>query len=172
MRIIDHWVSGMAPDGDMNKWFGKTMTIRQLDSGHFDGYRKPCYRMVEDKGEFTGFGWYWSENMIAGLAEDEPSEDEPAEDWTEDEIEQARQLVTDLACDVIYGGGDIRFYKDIENHVSVNIFPDAFTNTGIKTCETQARGKDVFNPWIGKCVAICKVLGEPIPEFILEKNKR
>lgn len=45
-------------DGDMDKWLGKTMTIRDTSCG--------CYRMEEDKG--CG-DWYWWEHMIEGLAE-------------------------------------------------------------------------------------------------------
>lgn len=31
---------------------------------------------------------------------------------------------------------------------------------------------DPFNEWIGKCVAACKAMGEPIPSFITHKNTK
>lgn len=48
---------------DMDKWLGKVMTIRGLFSRE--------YVMEEDYGEYTGYGWCWYEDMIAGLAEPE-----------------------------------------------------------------------------------------------------
>lgn len=48
---------------DMDKWLGKVMTIRGLFSRG--------YVMEEDYGEYTGYGWCWYEDMIAGLAEPE-----------------------------------------------------------------------------------------------------
>ena len=44
--------------GKMDKWLGKVMTVRQiLEDGDI--------RMVEDRGEYRGEGWYWSAPMIA-----------------------------------------------------------------------------------------------------------
>lgn len=43
------------PSGMMDKWLGKTVTIRVVRSGY--------YRLAEDGGE-----WCWYEDMIAGLA--------------------------------------------------------------------------------------------------------
>lgn len=48
---------GWNPDGDMDKWLGKFMTIRDVSCG--------CYRMKEDGPS----GWFWWEHMIEGLAE-------------------------------------------------------------------------------------------------------
>ena len=47
--------------GKMDKWLGKVMTIREVT----DKY----YRMEEDKTEFVGEGWFWYDEMIAGLAD-------------------------------------------------------------------------------------------------------
>ena len=53
---------------DMNTWLGKTMTIASVGSNSSEGI---FYRMVEDCWSFYGVGWYWYEDMIAGLAEPE-----------------------------------------------------------------------------------------------------
>ena len=45
----------------MDKWLGKVMTIRE--------YSLTQYRMKEDYGEYNGYGWYWYDDMIAGLVE-------------------------------------------------------------------------------------------------------
>lgn len=47
----------------MDKWLGKVMTIRECSLTQ--------YRMKEDYGEYNGYGWYWYDDMIAGLAEPE-----------------------------------------------------------------------------------------------------
>lgn len=61
VRIVNHRTFHMNDAGDMDKWFGKTMTIRTiLPLG---------YSMVEDREENYGEGWYWDDDMIAGLAE-------------------------------------------------------------------------------------------------------
>lgn len=55
-RTADHW------DPKMDKWLGRVMTIR------FD--ENFGYRMEEDQSERI-LGWYWWDDMIAGLAEPE-----------------------------------------------------------------------------------------------------
>lgn len=64
VKIVDTWENSEGRQewsGDMNKWLGKTMTIRRtLD--------EECYKMEEDKSEYLGDGWYWYDSMIEGLA--------------------------------------------------------------------------------------------------------
>lgn len=68
VRIVNHRTRRMSVFGDMDKWFGKTMTIRRiLPMGYF---------MVEDREENCCEGWYWDDEMIAGLAEPEKPADE------------------------------------------------------------------------------------------------
>jgi hypothetical protein len=50
--------------GRMDKWLGKVMTIRYV------GW--DSYRMEEDSKEFAAGGWYWHDEMIDGLATEEP----------------------------------------------------------------------------------------------------
>lgn len=65
VRIVDKWGDGCRQNyfGKMDKWLGKVMTIRVIES---DG----CYRMKEDQGE-NGHGWWWNDACIAGYANDE-----------------------------------------------------------------------------------------------------
>lgn len=61
VRIVNHRTEHMSVLGDMDKWFGKTMTIRMiLPMGYF---------MAEDREENCCEGWYWDDEMIAGPAE-------------------------------------------------------------------------------------------------------
>lgn len=48
---------------EMDKWLGKVMTIRE--------YSLTKYRMKEDYSEYNGYGWFWYDDMISGLAEPE-----------------------------------------------------------------------------------------------------
>ena len=61
VRIVDHRTENMNPFGEMNKWLGKVMTIKDLS---WFGYW-----MEEDYGEYMGNGWMWDDSMISGLAE-------------------------------------------------------------------------------------------------------
>lgn len=63
VRIVNHRTMHMSIFGGMDKWLGKTMTIRTI--------LPVGYHMVEDRGENCCGGWYWYEDMIAGLAEPE-----------------------------------------------------------------------------------------------------
>ena len=59
LRIVNHRTFHMNDDGGMDKWFGKTMTIKEQ---HGNGYK-----MLEDRNEYCGCGWFWDDDMIAGL---------------------------------------------------------------------------------------------------------
>lgn len=63
VRIVNHRTDNMNPFGEMDKWLGKVMTIRDL---FLSGYE-----MKEDYGETSLGGWYWDDSMISGLAEPE-----------------------------------------------------------------------------------------------------
>lgn len=62
VRIVSKWGKGcfQSPNGEMDKWLGKIMTVRYV------GIKS--YRMVEDIKDNERGGWVWSENCIAGLA--------------------------------------------------------------------------------------------------------
>lgn len=69
VRIVNRRTISMNCDGEMDKWLGKTMTIRKV---LYDS----IYRMREDKSECNGRGWMWHGEMISGLAEPEKPADE------------------------------------------------------------------------------------------------
>ena len=63
VRIVSEWGEdcGQNECGEMNKWLGKNMTIRDI---YYDCY----YKMKEDVAECRGDGWLWNDNCIAGFA--------------------------------------------------------------------------------------------------------
>lgn len=65
VRIVNHRTCLMNGYGEMDKWLGKTMTIRKMLSD----YAGHVYFMEEDKNEHGGLGWLWHDSMISGLAE-------------------------------------------------------------------------------------------------------
>lgn len=64
VRIVSKWGKGCRQNGlgKMDKWLGKDMTIISVNCDDLH------YKMREDKSENGGYGWYWYENSIAGLA--------------------------------------------------------------------------------------------------------
>lgn len=67
VRIVSEWGDGCRQNssGRMDKWLGKTMTIRTVTKDYYD---ETAYRMAEDYGEHIGEGWMWNEKCIAGIA--------------------------------------------------------------------------------------------------------
>lgn len=159
VRIVDHAVNDETGwVHDMNKYLGKEMTITDCIHRHGDVW---AYRMLEDDKS-----WLWCEAQIAGFAS--------GDGWTEEEIEKARGIVAYLADDIVYNGGDIRFFggdKDGKHVIAVSVFTDCFAANTDKDGRAETRGKDSYNPWIGKCVALCKALDRPVPDFIMNKNR-
>jgi hypothetical protein len=71
VRITDkkygtHWNS----DGNMDKWLGKVMTV--CGFSRFLGVNRA--KMIEDKNEHCGGGWFWYPEMIAKKIESEVKE--------------------------------------------------------------------------------------------------
>ena len=68
VRIVDKWCEGchQNPDGVMDKWLDKIMTIESVCKSEKG---ETFYQMVEDKGDlFPSQRWCWYEPAIAGLA--------------------------------------------------------------------------------------------------------
>ena len=59
-RTAEHWTS------QMDKWLGRVMTIRSDEIDWHTGEHFG-YKMEEDKMDDTRFGWFWWDDMIAGL---------------------------------------------------------------------------------------------------------
>lgn len=68
VKIVDFWVPGcdQNPEGKMDKWLGKTMTVMSIVNSEY-----PCAKMEEDKNERSGFGWSWYAYSIDYIVEEE-----------------------------------------------------------------------------------------------------
>lgn len=56
VRIVSKWTEGCNPnpEGGMDKWLGKVMTIHSIELD--------CYKMKEDISEHVN-GWFWNEKQ-------------------------------------------------------------------------------------------------------------
>jgi len=94
----------------------------------------------------------------------------PNTDWTAEEIEQAKELSHKLMCKIFDEGKYSVVWCVNRDYIGMSIargFPYKI-NDGFWA---RPQGNDKFNPWIGKCVCLCKATQIPIPSFILNKNK-
>lgn len=106
--------------------------------------------------------------------DDAIDEYERRHEWTPAEIERAKDEVCSLLirayekslCPVFYK----KYGLDKSPYVECKI---SFGTFGKDKGSTFAipKGKDKFNWDIGRCVAFCKAMGEPVPDFIKNKNK-
>lgn len=60
-RTVEHW------NPQMDKWLGRVMTIKSDESDYIT-QKRFAYKMEEDQKSEAPFGWYWWDDMIAGLA--------------------------------------------------------------------------------------------------------
>lgn len=173
---------GFAPA--MRNYQGKVATIVE----RFPSFRgENAYYIDIDEGDRYG-RWVWAEawlepvklvtisfdpsdKVAAHKAVEEAIKDfYTPKDWTHEEISSAKNLVGDMVQKVFMSGGDVTFDDACqENTLVCVVHPDCFTLE--ESCGRSApHGKDIYNIWIGKCVALCKALHRPIPDFIRLKN--
>ena len=91
--------------------------------------------------------------------------------WIDDEIAAARKKVVELSSRVTEQGGDMIFERS-GNTVYCVIYTSSFDDKSASKGFAKPFDHDPFNEWIGKCVAACKAMGEPIPGFIAHKNTK
>ncbi|MEY8281993.1 hypothetical protein AAK917_12140 [Oscillospiraceae bacterium 52-8] len=188
MRIVNYRTEEMNSDGEMDKWLGKVMTVRRIEK-HLDN----PYKMEEDRDEYAGYGWYWGDEMIAGLADILTIEIDPtdkaaahkavetaiaehqrkAREWTEAEIEEATRLSDEMILELHHRHlSPVLGYKKSENKTVLHLAKsDAESGRRWKEYTSFPRGDDPFDYDIGRCVCLCRATGRKIPEFIREKNR-
>lgn len=91
--------------------------------------------------------------------------------WTDDEIAAARKKVVELSSRVTEQGGDMIFQRSGDT-VTCVVYTSSFDDESAAKGYAKPFDHDPFNEWIGKCVAACKAMGEPIPSFITHKNTK
>lgn len=94
----------------------------------------------------------------------------PNSDWTAEEIEQAKELSHKLLCKIFDEGKYSVVWCVNRDYIGMSI-TRGFPYKIYYGFWSRPQGNDKFNPWIGKCVCLCKATQTPIPSFILNKNK-
>lgn len=170
---------GIRPE--MEKYFGKVVTISEKKCPGLWGIQEDSNKWSWDErwlvypqgnnGLIT-ISFDPSDKSAAHLMVEEAIKNYYAPDnWTEEEIEQAKNLVCEMAKDVIRDGGNLFFSREEEdNSIACSIYRDSFDWDFADVFLAKPHGKDIYNVWIGKCVALCKALKKPIPDFIHYKN--
>lgn len=98
--------------------------------------------------------------------------------WTEQEIEDAKMIALDRMNRLCCMGISFVWYCNECNYGTTVLNTNFGFDVNVskeykylcKRVKTKVHGNDVYNPWIGKCVCLCKFFNEPIPKFILNKN--
>lgn len=168
---------------DMRVYCGRIVT---LDIKFSD---EPYFRIKEDNGMYI-WDENWFEPVYSGVPKMltisfDPSDKAAAhrmveeaiknyyapDIWTKEEIGQAKESVCEMAVAIIRNGGDLYFGGSGEDNViRCYVFPKGIYEGIVSDGTSKPHGRDVFNVWIGKCVALCKALKKPIPDFIRYKN--
>lgn len=127
---------------------------------------------LEPAGEFRAFISFSAQNREEAFqkAKEKIEEVFGPKDWTSDEISAAQTKVIYLASKVIAEGGDVKFIKS-GKAIFCKVYKSSFNLDKQVHGIATPKGQDVPNDWIGKCVALCSALHEPIPFFITNKNK-
>lgn len=99
--------------------------------------------------------------------------------WETFEIQDAMEFVADSVAEMAMNGvnvvlsvfdctGEVRAetYFGVGNITAAAAFPG-----GMEQVRVRPKGGDGFNPWIGKAVCCAKLMGRPVPEFILRHGK-
>lgn len=157
VRIVSKWGDHCYQnrEGLMDKWLGKTMTIRGT-------WNKGAYKMEEDRGENKGDGWAWNENCIAGLAHkfkvgDRVIGRKECNEKYAITVEGWIGTVTDVEGDYIYvdgagsaGGLGFRVHSDYFD-LADNNQKIVITRCGAETIAKLYEGKKVVKTASAKC---------------------
>lgn len=182
MNAMDTYGLGFLQS--MDSYRGKIVTL----DGKFSD--KPYFKIKEDNGRYSwDESWFepvcYSDSKMLTISFD-PSNKTAAhkmveeaiknyyapKDWTKEEVEQAKDLVCEMAMSLIRNNGEVFFRKGTydDDIIHCTIYLNSFNSYPDRETKSCPYGNDVFNVWIGKCVALCKALKKPIPDFIRYKN--
>lgn len=154
-----------------------TMGLRPMDLKKYCAGLMEIVRVDENDNAVvvdTAYGkWHLEPKVLKlvarGIIKEEPKTPEkPSKHkWTETEIQRADAIAKEILIDLYDKNISPVFYI---NKVSI----DVTCGFGYPSLEKTATAKcfegDEFNEKIGKCVALCKLVGKKIPNFILNHD--
>lgn len=152
-----------------NKIYGPERIYYWLSISEDYAWHEEWLEPEDDAPVFIGFSAKTKEEALR-KAKEKIEEVFAPKDWTESDISAARTNVIYLTSKVVSEGGDVCFTKNGKSIVC-EVSKDSFCPDSVLTGISTPRGQDKPNDWIGKCVALCSALHEPIPTFITNKNR-
>lgn len=177
VRVSKNIINANVPD-EMKDFAGAIVTISYVGE-HFEeysimeDYEGHCWKekwFTPIKGKVITISFI-AETKEAAMrtAKKKIEEVFSSKDWTDADISAARDLIASLVSKAVKDGGEVSF-KKIGNTISCCLYESSFSFFH-ETADATPQGQDIPNDWIGKCVSICKVMHEPIPSFITNKNR-
>lgn len=92
-------------------------------------------------------------------------------EWTKNEVKKARHIVTEYIKMLARSRTTLVFYTSTKSIKCclIKIQTNSSEIDVVRENTAFCKDNDIFNVDIGMCVAACKVLNKPIPDFILNK---
>lgn len=85
--------------------------------------------------------------------------------WTAEELAEAKHLAMQIMQQLCLDGYSISWSK-ADNAISLWMLDEDSRNHSNTFCMTDPF---YWNPWIGKCVCLCRATGREVPTFIVKK---
>lgn len=143
------------------------------------------FEFEEEDGDLRCAEWWWKPDWLEPVKPKltvEIDPDNPAEahyivseaikqyryGWTEEEIAEAIRVTDEEILKLHHEHKSPVFYCDFSNEIIVSL--RFGTNKNGKAEYARPCYGDIPNVEIGRCVAICKLTGRKIPEFIMKKG--
>lgn len=94
-----------------------------------------------------------------------------SKEWTKNEVRKARRIVTEYMKIIASRRMSLVFYtsKKSIKCCLIKVKSNSSEIDVVREDMAFCKNNDIFNVDIGMCVAACKVLNKPIPDFILNK---
>lgn len=167
--VQNHRGFGWNECGDMDCFMNKVCKV----TGKLSSCPYPLYRLNDTHWLFSNddlVGALMSKKLVDSLKPTRSEPEKTCKEWTHNEIKKARNIVTEY-MKMLASQRRTLIFETSKNSVKCSMIETKFNNLGLEVlCEAKATCKgDMFNEDIGMCVAACKVLNKPIPDFILNK---
>lgn len=163
IKIVEPHVTGNCyKHGDVLRVFERTSNLNGVYA--FTKKMHPC--CSADTDEPTS----WIADSEYVVLEGYKPEHKDKHAYDEYEIVDAKKCCDEMMIEFLDSctNGGIDFIKNSNPAKTSCLITD---DDGMKSGSAICNSDDEFNSWIGRCVALCKALHKPIPNFILEGGK-
>jgi len=126
-----------------------------------DGTHNPWF-MLQSKNSENNYVISW--HLLAPLTNTCPTcgQAMPRHRYTDEQIQEAKQICKRLLCKAFDDGLSVVFYVGNTTSACTDYGSPFKVNTKSAKCSET----DEYNEWIGRLVALCKLLGESYPSWV------